>query len=95
MTEPTKHTFSLHDLAVAMVKAKGLHEGEWLLGFDFGLGAANIGPTPNEAFPAAIAHILNATLVEADATAPASLRVNAAQVNPKRTSRGAKAKSAD
>jgi hypothetical protein len=35
--EPQKFTYS--ELAAAMVKARGIKEGRWTIGFEFGLGA--------------------------------------------------------
>lgn len=82
MTEPTQSTFSfeLKDVLTALIRQQGLREGIWGLGIEFGFGAANFGPTKENAFPSAIAQVQKLGLTRVDAEGP--LAVDAAKVNP-------------
>jgi len=51
-------TFTYKELAEALVKQQGIHEGLWGVYVKFGINATNIGTTPNDIVPAAIVPIL-------------------------------------
>jgi hypothetical protein len=74
MAEPTQFSFDLMELTTALIKQQGLHEGTWLAGFDFGFGAGMIGPTPDDARPAAFVQVLQFGQTNAAATSSASDR---------------------
>jgi hypothetical protein len=46
MAAPTQYTFELKEAAIALIKEAGLHEGVWIVGFEFALGAGLFGAMP-------------------------------------------------
>lgn len=73
-------TFTFAQIAEALVRYKGIHEGLWGIRVEFGLGAGNLGPTPDNVTPTAIVPVVNVGLSKFDK--PSNLTVDAAQVNP-------------
>jgi len=67
-------------VAEALVKFHGIHEGIWGLFVRFGLGASNVGPDENQLVPAAIVPIVEIGLQKF--TKETNLSVDAAKVNP-------------
>jgi hypothetical protein len=93
MAEPTQFSFSLYEATVALIKEQGLHEGLWLLGFEFGHAAGMVGNSPEDAKPTAFVQINNLQLVrQNEAAPPTPLVVDAANVNPAPKKISAKAK---
>ncbi len=82
MPEVNQYTFRHKEVAEALVKQAGLHEGRWQLTMTFGLGAANMGPSPEEAVPGAAVAVQSIGLQRAAPDSPEALVVDAAQVNP-------------
>jgi hypothetical protein len=84
MAEPTQFTFDLKEVATALIRQQGLHEGAWFVAFEFGLGAGIIGATPADARPAALVQLLKVQLVkQTQLPSPhPHLTVDAAEVNP-------------
>lgn len=84
MAEPTQFTFDLKEVATALIKQQDLHEGVWFAAFEFGLAAGMIGPTPDDARPAAFVQLLKVQLVkQTQLPSPhPHLTVDAAEVNP-------------
>jgi len=84
MAEPTQFTFDLQEVATALIKQQGIHEGAWLAAFEFGLGAGIIGSSPDDARPAAVLQLLKVQLVrQTQVPLPhPQLTVDAAAVNP-------------
>jgi len=80
MAEATQLVFSHKEVATALVKAHGLHEGIWGLYVKFGIAGVNVGMTPSEMNPAAIVPILEIGLQRFEAEN--NIAVNAAMVNP-------------
>jgi len=76
------YIFDLDEVLVALIKQKGIHEGIWSLGVEFGFGAAVFSPNATEgnSFPTAFAQVHKIGLSPADAEGP--LAVDAAKVNP-------------
>jgi hypothetical protein len=82
MAEPTQFSFDLKELTTALIKQQGLREGTWLAAFDFGFGAGMIGPTPDDARPAAFVQVLKVNLVRQTLPPPhPHLTVDASEVN--------------
>ena len=54
MSEPRVITFSHREVAEALVKKEGLHQGIWGIYVEFGLGAVNIGADSDDTLPAAV-----------------------------------------
>ena len=78
-----KHLFNYQELAEALVKKQGLHEGLWALYIEFGIGAANVNTKEGskEYAPAAIIPVKSIGLLRG--TEENNLTVDAAKVNPK------------
>ena len=83
MAEPRQITFSYEELAEALVKQQGIHEGLWGVYAEFGLGAANVeGPAPGGgSVPAAIVPLQRLGIQKFDLEVK-GLTVDAAVVNP-------------
>jgi hypothetical protein len=84
MPVTNQYTWSHKELVALLVKAAGIHEGRWYLMMNFALGAGNVGPSEDAVSPAAIIGITNVGIQRElpDQKAPASLVVDAAEVNP-------------
>jgi hypothetical protein len=81
MAEASQITFSYKEVAEALVKKHGLHEGTWGLFVKFGLAASNIGPNDTDLKPAAMLAVMELGLQRFDKEN--NLTVDAAKVNPK------------
>ena len=83
MAEPRQYVFSYKEIAEALVKQEGIHEGLWGLYIEFGIGAANIATTPdsNDTTPAAIVPLQKLGIQRFDEAS--NLTVDAAEVNPR------------
>jgi len=84
MAEVTQFNFDFKEVATALIKQQGLHEGFWLIAFKFSMGAGIIGATPDDARPAALLQMLKVQLVKQTQIPPPHphLTVDAAEVNP-------------
>jgi hypothetical protein len=82
MAEARQFIFTYPEIAEALVKQQGIHEGLWGVYVEFGIAAANIGTTPesDDAIPAAIVPIQKMGIQRFDE--PSNLTVDAAEVNP-------------
>ncbi len=82
MAEPRQIAFSYQEIAELLVKQQGIHEGLWGIFVEFGIGAANVSPTPDgAAVPTAIVPIQRMGIIKADQEIP-GITVDAAVVNP-------------
>jgi len=83
VVETSRYAFTHKDVAAALVKAAGLHEGIWGLSVEFGIQAINIGvsnkPGP-DLVPAAIIPIIGFGLQRFEEEN--GISVDAAEVNP-------------
>jgi hypothetical protein len=82
MPEISQYQFTHKELLVALVKQAQLHEGKWQLMVTFGLGAANMGPTPETVVPGAAVAVQGVGLTRAVPESPPALVIDAAEVNP-------------
>jgi hypothetical protein len=83
MAEVTQYGFDLRELTIALVRHQNLHEGLWMLAFEFSFGAGLTGPSPPEAMPTAFIQVSRALLTHPpEGAADSSLIVNAAEMNP-------------
>ena len=80
MAEIEQISFSFEEVATALIKAKGLHEGQWQVVINFGIAGANIGDDPQSLKPAAIVPVLSIGL--ARSPIESNLAVDAVRVNP-------------
>lgn len=83
MPDVQTYTFSHLELLELMVKASGLHEGEWMLTINFGLAAGNYGPSSEDVLPGGLLLVQNIGITRAGADAPKALTLDAAKVNPR------------
>jgi hypothetical protein len=75
------YIFDYKEVAAALVKQQGLHEGLWGIYMEFGIGAGNIpGPSENTMFPTAIVPVMKIGIHRFDTPNP--LTVDAAEINP-------------
>ena len=83
MPEPTQLSFSHKEVATALIKAQGIHEGIWGLYVRFGIAARNIGAGDDDLQPAAIVPIMTIGLQQFDKVH--NLSVDAAVANPRKS----------
>ena len=89
MTDPNAFSFDFRELAAALIKQQGLHEGRWAVGFQFNFAAINIGAA-NEEKPTALAQVDSVLLVPFGEHLPKWMAVDAAKVNPPQRKRKAR-----
>jgi hypothetical protein len=82
MAETDRYLFDYKEVAEALVKQQGLHEGLWGVSVEFGLAAQNLPTSPDgkTVLPAAIVPIQRIGLNRWKE--PNNLTVDAAEVNP-------------
>ena len=80
MAEPTQIVFSFKEVAEALIKKHGIHDGVWGVFVRFGLQAGNAGLDKSQILPTAIVPILELGLQKFDEEN--NLAVDAAEVNP-------------
>lgn len=80
MAEPSQIIFTYKEVAEALVKQQGLHDGIWGLFFKFGIQGANMGPNDTDLKPTVVVPILEVGLQKFDKEN--NLSVDAAKVNP-------------
>lgn len=82
MAEANQILFDYKEVAEALIKKHGLHEGMWGVYLEFGLGTANLNTeqVPDSLTPAAIVAVRRIGLQRFPE--PNNLTVDAAQVNP-------------
>ena len=83
MPEVTQYVFSHKEVVEALIKKQGLHDGLWMLYVEFGLVAANVGPTEDQLTPAAVIPLAKLGLQKGQKEN--ALTVDAAKVNPATT----------
>lgn len=83
MAETKQYSFDLRDAAIALIKSHDIHEGVWQIGFEFTLGAGNIGPSLEATRPSAFVQINKLLLTRHEENTPLfAYVVDAAEVNP-------------
>lgn len=86
MAEATEYMFKHEEVATALVKKQGIHEGRWALSIRFGFGVTNIGEDKSDVNPAAIIPVVAIGIrLVTEKDQLSSLTVDAAVVNPKIT----------
>ena len=80
MAESTQIVFKHQEVAEALIRYHGLHEGVWGLFIRFGIMAANVGPSDAELMPAAIVPLMEIGLQKFEREN--NIAVDAAKVNP-------------
>jgi len=80
MVEETTHLFSHKEVVELLIKKQDIHHGFWRLAIEFGFGAANLGPTPEQTSPTGIVAVVRIGIRQVDAED--ALTVDAGKVNP-------------
>jgi hypothetical protein len=80
MPEITNLVFTHKEVVTALLKSQDIHEGIWGLYVEFGIGAANVGPSPDEIQPAAIIPVLKIGFQKFNEVT--NISVDASEVNP-------------
>ena len=82
MPEARQIVFSYQEIAEALIKQQGIHEGLWGIYAEFGIAAANVNNAPGAGLvPAAIVPLARMGIQKYEEEAP-GLTVDAAVVNP-------------
>lgn len=81
MAESNKHSFTLEEIAQALMVKQGIHKGFWSLSVEFKFAALVAGPSPKDFLPSAIAGVSGIGLNKADKETPLSF--DATVLNPK------------
>lgn len=82
MPEINQYLFKYHEIAEALIKQAGLHEGKWQIIMSFGIAGANMGPSDADLVPGAAVAVTNIGLQRANPASPAVLTADASVVNP-------------
>lgn len=82
MPEVDTFTFRHRELLEILVKAAGVHEGEWVLQVNFGFSAGNFGPDENNLSPGSVSFINYVGITRAKEDSPRGLVVDASKINP-------------
>jgi hypothetical protein len=83
MATPLQYGFDLAELTKALIKEQGIHDGKWMVAFEFSFGVGLFGVSPAEVAPGGFWQVKRALLVQpAEAGSPAHLVLDAAEVNP-------------
>lgn len=85
MPEINQYMFKYPELAEALVKQAGLHEGKWQLVMTFGLAAMNMGPSAAEVVPGAAVAVTGVGLQRVAEEFVDALTIDASVVNPSTT----------
>lgn len=80
MAETNIVTFSYKEVVEALLKKQDIHEGTWALYVEFGIAAANAGPSDDQLSPSAIVPVAKIGLQRTEQKS--NLSVNAAEANP-------------
>jgi hypothetical protein len=84
MAEATQFSFDFREVATAMIKQQGLHEGLWMVAFEVNFVAGVLGTTPPTSMPSVLVQMTKLQLIRQDQVPPPNphLTVDAAEVNP-------------
>ncbi len=92
MAESSQYAFKHKEVAEALIKQQGIHEGIWGIHIRFGLAAANLGGSEEDFNPTAIIPVVEIGLQKMDKVT--NISVDAAVVNPSTGKAGKKTKTA-
>lgn len=83
MPDVETYSFSHKEIIELMIRASGVHEGEWMLQVNFGFTAGNFGSNDENLVPGAITIVNHMGITRAKQGAPSGLVLDAAKVNPR------------
>lgn len=72
MVEATQYSFTLTEVATALLRQQGIKNGRWSLGFEFSLGVGAFGTSEAESKPGAMVQIRAVTLMRVPDESPPS-----------------------
>lgn len=81
MSEADEYTYSLEEVAKALMSVQGIHKGIWAISVEYKFAAINAGPSQKEILPSAIIGLSGLRLNKAKKGEP--LAFDAAILNPK------------
>jgi hypothetical protein len=61
---PAKYVYDFKEVTEALLRQEGISDGLWNVYIEFGIAAANMGPTPQDIRPAAIVPIMKIGIVQ-------------------------------
>lgn len=64
MATPAKYVYDFKEVTEALLRKEGISDGLWNIYIEFGIAAANMGPTPQDIRPAAIVPIMKIGIVQ-------------------------------
>ena len=70
MAEPTQYGFDLNEVATALIKQQGIHEGLWSVGFEIVMGRVTLGQPPVRLDPALSCKFLRCNCFDTKREAP-------------------------
>ena len=73
--------FSHAEVVTALIKAKDIHEGQWMLQLNFGFGASNVGDSDDNLNPAVFVPVIGIGIRHVTGISN-NMTVDAAVVNP-------------
>lgn len=82
MSETKQLAFTYKEVVEALLKQNHIHDGLWSLYVQFGLAAANAGPSEQDLKPSAIVGVLSLGITKVDKAN--NITVDASAVNPSR-----------
>jgi len=80
MAEVNQYVFDFKEIVEAILKKQGIHKGIWGIYIEFGLNAANVGPTDEQLLPTAIVPIKRIGIQRLEKET--NLSVDASKANP-------------
>src|SRR2546426_491355 len=80
MAEAQNYTFNYKEIAEALIKKQGIHEGLWGIYMEFGIAGANFGSSEETVVPTAVVPVVKVGIQRFDK--PNNLTVDAAEKNP-------------
>jgi hypothetical protein len=83
MAEATQYSFGLLEVAEALIKKQGIHEGKWVIVIEFTLNIGLLGATPPDVKPGVMILANSLQLVKAQEGSPPNLTIDASVVNPR------------
>lgn len=82
MANPASYNFTPEEVAQALMKHQGIHEGMWTFGVNFMIGVANLGKSPDDQLrPGIMCQVDGVSLAQTSTPVP-GLTFDAEKLNP-------------
>ena len=91
--EKPPHMLDQREIVELIIKAKGIHEGKWVLAAEFGIATGRFGPSPDHLVPGVAVGLskLGVQQVTDAESAPAPIIVDASAVNSRQVNKSKRA----